>query len=96
MDQCNDEVHKKALTDKVVKNIKTTMIGSISIIEDAFSRASKGEQVSFQDIRGKILDLGNREMNIAKNTIDIYEIKLPVFFYRIKIGKGKLDDTQSS
>jgi len=75
---------KDKLRDSAVKAVKTTMIGAISKIEESMKQ---GKEISFQDLRTAILDLGNKQINIINTRFDMYDVNLKIFQYNIRIGK---------
>ena len=90
---------KDKLKKDVEKKIKTTMIGAISIIEEEFGflfghekeELSKEEEAFnkvFQDIRCKILDLGNNQIKKSKLDIELYEVNGPYYKYDFKINRN--------
>lgn len=56
-----------------VKRIKTTMIGSIDLIEKKFAEeinSSEEFRNKFQELRKEILDLGNNQIRIYKKNLE--------------------------
>lgn len=90
---------KDKLKKDVEKKIKTTMIGAISAIEEEFGflfghdkeELSKEEEAFskvFQELRCKILDLGNNQIKKSKLDIDLYEVRGPYYKYDFKIKRN--------
>ncbi len=59
--------------EEEVKRIKTTMIGSIDLIEKKFAELinnSEDFNQKFQELRKEILDLGNNQIRIYKKNLE--------------------------
>lgn len=74
---------KGDLEKEIAKKITTTMIGSISDIEEFFGVLWDGQDSKekvkmrqlFEKLREKILDRGNNQIRSIKKVLDNYEIK---------------------
>lgn len=75
--------NKVELEREVVKKITTTMIGSISDIEEIFGFLWDGQDSKekvkmrqlFEKLREKVLDRGNNQIRSIKKTLENYEIR---------------------
>lgn len=88
--RANDERYKQYSKDRLCKNIagkiRTTMIGSLAIIEQELGylwglnedrRLTPEEEemlIIWEDIRTRILDLGNNNIRMAEEEIDSYTL----------------------
>lgn len=92
-----DESREK-LKDETSKKIRTTMIGSIAIIEDVIgwlwgqgkprtelnSKELEWDGVRVE-IRTRILNLGNDQMRAVENTIDNYDVDWKRYNYNFNV-----------
>ena len=89
--------NRDSLQEKIESKIKTTMIGSIASIEEEFGflfghgkeSLTKEEHAMyklFQQLRTRILDLGNEQIKRMKLDLDLFEVKGPVYKYTFKLN----------
>lgn len=62
---------KKILFQEVSRRIKTTMIGSIAVLEQHFEK----DDPAFAEIRKNILDLGNNQIRCLEQTLEHFDIE---------------------
>ena len=84
---------KNKLKIEVEKRLKTTMIGALASFEEGFGEAiglnsdnptEKQERLCdvWEDVRKEILDRGNRQIKIALEEIDCYDVQYGGFKYK--------------
>lgn len=76
---------KNKLKNGCFKAIKTTMIGSIDIIEKEFAEELKSDedfQKAFYSMREKILDLGNHQIRYMDVFLDKFTVKRDSYDYK--------------
>lgn len=76
---------RQKLLDFCSTAIKTTMIGSIAILEENLSDLEY-EQV-FNKLRKQILDLGNEQIARIQDEFERYTVEWLRYNYTFKIGK---------
>jgi len=90
--------NKESLKNNLKKRVRTTMIGAIAAIEDEFgflfghgkielTQEEKALDHIFQEIRGRILDLGNEQIEKIESDVEPYNIEGPYYKYDFKIIK---------
>lgn len=82
------------LSDELKKRIKTTMIGSIAIIEEYFSflweqdsKNSDQFREIFQEVRSKILDRGNNQLRSVDSDLSKYKIETKYVNYTFPVKR---------
>lgn len=96
---------KDKLQNEITKNLKTVMIGAIAAIEEKFgilwghgkNALGPNEQRLYElflDLRKTILDNGNTQIRVCKQTLDEYEIEYIGFNYIIKLPIVNLQKSQ--
>jgi len=82
----NKQSSSNILKENIIRNIKTTMIGAIDVVEKKMGFLWSGNnqdaqfmQKTFLEIRKSILDNGNNQIKLAEEEIDGYMVEKKVF-----------------
>jgi hypothetical protein len=82
------------LAEEIKKRIKTTMIGSIAVVEEYFSflweqdaKNSQHFKEIFQEARSKILDKGNGQLRSVDSDLSKYRIETKYVNYKFPIKR---------
>lgn len=84
---------KDNLEAAIIKKINTTMIGSISDVEEFFDFLWTGTPTEnkaqfkkiFQELRQSILDRGNHQIRKLKTDLNNFDVKSKVYTYQFKV-----------
>jgi hypothetical protein len=68
--------HKSRLNKTIDSKIVTTMIGALAAVEEGFASVWDQDHADlFQEVRKKILDLGNQQKRKIAEDLDNYDVK---------------------
>lgn len=85
----NDNNDNSLLEQKIEKSIKTTMIGSLYIMEENFTDLLDDPKfiAIFSKVRAEILRLGNNNIRVLKKELENYNITYNKNVYKFHLGK---------
>lgn len=92
-----DGKSKNLLEEKIEKSIKTTMIGSLFIMEEHFDELLDEPDLAaiFSKVRSDILRLGNNNIRGIKKELQDYDVTYKKNTYTFKVSRNlSLNTTQ--
>lgn len=80
------DTDKNRLTKVIENRIVTTMIGALAAIEEGFADMwDRDHADAFQDVRKRILDLGNQQNRKMAEDLDNYDVKWNKFSIQMPV-----------